>query len=376
MFPPFTRILIKIFASGFYRAHSGLLLSLFITVVIYFFFVGVLNQNHFTPDQIIVHNLKLVLTFVSDPIMTGIIFIVWLMYTVKSWQYIAGQLLVANQQFLFYSSTSFNRTKQFKSWFIVQLIVSLPIVGFGLFAVIIGIIFNYQVIPAVIPLYLLLLTSISAFLYVRLMNRLVDGDTQFYARQAVRNWPKPFFSLFLYRIFVNAKLTYGITKLISWLILIYIYDSFADVNGDLRVAGFVILGVVSAHAILIYQSHDFEKNDLSFSRNFPYSRIKLFVNFTGLYFLLLLPESLWLFTTFGLAVATELLLFGLSIALLFRSLLYGFGQSMGNYLRLVFGLFVLLYVMILFGLLWILIPVNLFVAGVVFYRNYYPSMDR
>src|SRR3990170_2588131 len=129
-----TTVLIKIFVKGFYRVHSGIFLFFFVTVLMYFFFVEVLNQTHLPPDQIILYNLMLVLTLISSPVMVALVFIVWLGFTIKSWNYITGQMLIPNNQFLFYSSTSFSKVNQFKSWFIAQLTISLPIVGYGLFS--------------------------------------------------------------------------------------------------------------------------------------------------------------------------------------------------------------------------------------------------
>lgn len=371
MLSPLTKVLIKIIAKGFYREHSGLLLFLFVTIIIYFFFINVLNQTHLTPDQIILYNSSLVLAFVSNPIMMEIVFISWLIYTIKSWQYVAGQLLAADQQFLFYSSTALNKANQFKSWFLVQLIILLPVVGYGLFALIIGIVFNHYVIPALILLYILLLTAISAVLYVRLVNRLMEADRQPYLLKITQNWRKPFFSLFLYHVFDKLKLAYILTKILSGLTITGLLYFLFDVNQDLRVAGIIILAVITAHTILIYQEHRFKETFMSFFRNLPYHRGRLFIDFSGVFLLLLLPESIWLLTNFNATIAIPALLFGLSTALLFRSLLYWFGLNMRSYLRWIGVLFLLFQLLIMSGFLWVLVPINLAVSYALFYRNYY-----
>src|SRR5690606_21267979 len=131
-------VLIKIFVRGFYRVHSGVFLFFFVTVLMYFFFIEVLNQTHLPPDQIVLYNLILVLTFISSPGMVALVFVVWFGLTVKSWNYVMGQMLIPSNQFLFYSSTSINKVNQFKSWFLTQLTISLPMVGYGIFSFIIG----------------------------------------------------------------------------------------------------------------------------------------------------------------------------------------------------------------------------------------------
>ncbi|MEO6685442.1 MAG: hypothetical protein ABIN24_05730, partial [Dyadobacter sp.] len=142
-----TKILIKTFAAGFYKVHAGLLLTLFVTLFINFFFTNVLNQTHLNQEQILLNNLKLVLTSVSNPVATGMLFLIWLGYTVKSCQYVAAQLTLNQHQFLFYSSNAMSLGKQFQTWFILQSVISIPILVLGLFAICVGFVFDYFLIP-------------------------------------------------------------------------------------------------------------------------------------------------------------------------------------------------------------------------------------
>jgi hypothetical protein len=253
----------------------------------------------------------------------------------------------------------------------VQLIILLPVIGYGLFAFIIGFLYNYYVIPGILLLYIIGLAALSAGVYVRLVNRLAEAESQSILLKITRKWQKPFFSLFIYHVFDRLKLSYVLTKLFSGVITIAILHFFADVQPDLRVAGMVMLAIIMGHAILIYQEHRFKETYMVFSRNLPYRREKLFLNFIGTYVLLLLPEGIWLFLKFNFPTGLALLLFGLSTALLFRSLLYWFGLNMRRYLKAVGGLFFLFQFIIVSGFLWLLIPLNLAVSFLLFYRYYY-----
>jgi hypothetical protein len=137
------------------------------------------------------------------------------------------------------------------------------------------------------------------------------------------------------------------------------------------VAGIAILAVITAHVVLIFEERRFEETLLGFSRNLPYNRLQLFLNFIGVCFLLLLPESIWLFSRFNPLMALQLLLAGLSIAMLFHSLLYWFGLNMDKYIQWILGLFIVLFWVIMFHLLWLLIPLNFTIAFLFFYYNYY-----
>ena len=112
---PLTRVLIKVVANGFYQEHTGLLLSLFIVIFINFFYTSVLNQTHLTEEQIIQNALKLVITTVSEPLGVVFLFSLCFLYSVKSWQYVAGRLKRVDVQFLFYSSNALSWARQVQS---------------------------------------------------------------------------------------------------------------------------------------------------------------------------------------------------------------------------------------------------------------------
>lgn len=364
-----TQLLIKTFSRGFFRVHSGMLLFLFVAVFSYCFFI--LTAGTITPDKALVFNIIFMLSFASAPIMMILVFIVWLVYTVKSWQYVAAQLRMDQYQFLFYSSTSLSKRKQFKSWFFAQLFISIPLIVYGLFSVVAGAIYGHYLIPVLIVIYLLFLNGISASLYLRLMNRIMRNEESTALNKLTNSWKKPFQILFLYDIIHRKKLAFLITKILCWAILSGVFLLFADLRNDLRIAGMAILGVAVAHTFLIYQGQRFEVQYLSFSKNFPYSRNRLYVQLILLYVLLLLPEGTWLFIRFDVITASGLFLLMLSITLLFRSLLYRIGLHMNSYLPWVFGLFILFFWIIMFQWIWVLIPMNLSLSYVLFFRNYY-----
>jgi hypothetical protein len=371
MLSPLTKVLIKIFVKGFYRVHSGLLLFFFVTIITCGFFVEVLNQTHFSPDEVIEFNLLIVLTLISSPVVLVLTFVGWIIYAIKSWNYAAAQLLIPSNQFLFYSSTSINKLDQFKSWFIVQFIIFLPIVVYGLFSFVIGIIFGYYTAPIIILLFILLLSTISAFVHVRQVNNPINVNSKSIFSRLVSGWDKPFFSLFLYHAFDRLKITLIITKFISYGIIVGGFYLLANVNDELRVASIITLGIVMTHSILLYQSYRFENSYLSFVRNFPFSKTKICSEWALMYLLLTLPENIWLLARLDVGIGVALVLFNVSTGMLIRSLLYFLGLDMRKYLYWVFYLLSLLFVAILLKLIWLLVLVNLVASFIIFNRNYY-----
>jgi len=359
---PLTNILLKIFASGFYRAHAGIL------CVGFFVMFGMVE-----PGQLLNYHKTLMLTLVSSSLMMAVVFACWLVYSIKSWHYVIGQITAVNQHFLFYSSNAFTKGRQFKSWFYLQLVLLLPISVYGVIAAGVGLAHHYYLIPLAIIAYLFLLAGLSAILYKGTVNKLVDGSTQGWMLTLSSKWRKPWFSLFIYHVFDQHKITWLVTKALSYLLITGFFLLFADVAHDIRVAGIALLAVVVAHVKLIFEERSFEEKWLSFTRNLPYSRARLFAGFAGVYFILMFPESIWLFSRFNPLTAFELLLAGISIAMLFHCLLYYIGLDMEKYMLWIFFLFVAIFWLILFKLLWMLVGLNLVVSFWVFWRWYYRS---
>jgi len=357
---PLTNILLKIFSLGFYRVHAGILAFLFLVMF------GLVE-----PGQLISYHISLMLAYITSPVMMAVVFAVWLLYTFKGWHYVAGQLFAVQQQFLFYSTTSFSKSKQLGSWFWVQATINLPVLAYAGVSCGVAIKHHYYLSAFVILLYLFVITACSAWFYVGLVNRLIDGSKQSVLITLTRNWQKPYFSLYVYHVFDQLKLTYLITKLLSYLIINGVFLLFADVSHDIRVAGIAILAIAMAHAIVIFEERKFEETYLIFSRNLPYSRFRLFYSIACVYLLLLLPEGIWLFTRFAPFMAAGLFAFGISVILLYHSFLYGLGLNMDKYMQWVPGMFVLIFWLIMFKLIWFLIPVIASIAFFIFYINYY-----
>ncbi|WP_428331084.1 hypothetical protein [Mucilaginibacter sp.] len=369
-----TNILVKVFARGFYKVHSGLLIFLFVILIGYCFFINTAGDvKLLAPGKETYFHFIILLNFVSSPGLMILFFIAWLIYTIKSWYYVSAQLSIADNQFLYYSSTASGRAKQFKSWFYMQLIISLPFVCYALLASVIGLFFQHYIMITCILLFALLLIAISALLYVKLINNLVKNKGRGWVLVISAYWRKPYFSLFIYYMFDKLKITYLLSKFLSYVIIIGVVFSFADVRTDIRVAALTVLGIVMAHAILIYQQHKFELTYLGISRNLPYGIGRIYRQHVLTYLLLLLPEGIWLFADFNPLKAAGLLILALSIIMLFHCLFYYIGLAMNKYLPWIFVLFFALSLTILFGLMWLLIPVCLVASFSVFYLNYYKA---
>ncbi|NRF37289.1 hypothetical protein [Pedobacter foliorum] len=362
-----TNVLMKIFSSGFYRMHSGILIFLFGTILCYCFFINTLGS---VPTWAFTFwNLMITLSLVSSPVIMGFFCLAALIYAVKSWQYVATQLANRNNEFLYHSASSFNKWQQFKSWFYVQFSILLPLIAYALFASIIGFNYGHYIIPVAILLYLFLLLILSVWIYIRLSNKLIDIDNSSLLMRLIRKWNKPFFLLYTLFVFDKLKITYLVTKAISWVLIIGVFAVFSDIKDGSTVPSLVVLMIVTAHTLLIYNEFRFNEKYLYFSRNFPFSITRQFLGSFLNYFILMLPEVLWFVSAFGID-SFKLLMQGFSTMILFRSLLYWIGLNMKRYLIWIFVLFNLVFLIIIYRVTWVIPTVFVPIAYLVFRKNY------
>jgi len=360
---PLTHILNRIFVRGFYQAHAGLFLFFFL------FMVGAVE-----PGQLLGYHKTLMLAFITSPLMLLVVFAVWFLYTIKCWHYVVGKITAPTQHFLYYSVNSFTKKDQLISWFIIQLSILSPVVIYGLIAVGVGLFYHFYLTPILIIAYLVVLCAASAWLYVTVVDRLVDSGSALWIMRWCSGWKKPFFSLYIYQVLNGLKIPYVITKGLSWLIITGVFQLFNDVSTDARVAGIAVLAIAVAHAVLVFEGQRFEHTYLSFSRNFPYSFIQRYVYILLTYALMILPEAVWLFSRFNPLLAMQLLLMVISVLMLLHTLIYSMGLNMDKYLQWVMGLFIVLFWIMMFKLMPVLIVGNIVLSYLIFSRHYYKDM--
>ncbi|RSK50200.1 hypothetical protein [Hymenobacter rigui] len=364
-----TRVLIRVVAKGFYRAHTGLLLSLFILLFSNFFYTNVLNQTHLTPDQIIETALKLAISSVSEPQGAAIFAVLLWAYSAKTWQYARARLQAPDTTFLYYSLNALPQPRQLRAWAVVQLVMVLPLLVMGAYAILVGVAYGYWLVPLLVPAYLLALTAYGARLYYRLTNHLHSEPAASVGPRWLRRWPKPLFSLFLFELLTRQRVAFVVTKVAAVVSIALLFGVFPDSHSDARLLGIVGLCVALIHAVLVYQSNEFELTYLRFARNLPYGKNRQFGQQVALFSLLLLPEMLWIIYFSGLPQALLGLLMMVSVTLLFRAVLYQTGRRMNRYLRIVFGLFMGFLLLGLFGYTAVLAVGSLLAAWVMQLRH-------
>jgi hypothetical protein len=371
MMRPVAHVLIRIFAYRFYKANAGLFLFLFVTVVMSFFFMNVLNETHLEPTDRIKYNLIFTLSFMASPHISIIVFAGWAIYTMRSWTFVLKQTQLPEQQFLKYSVTGASKLQQYADWCLVQGVLSLPVFVYALFCWIVGLIYHYYLIPVLLAAYGVLVILVSAGLYVGYTNRLGSDVGRWWLLTLTRRWKKPLFSLYLYDLFHTQKLMLVITKVFSWMILTGGILLFGSLTADARMGGMIMLLLALGHLAVLYQWQQFENLYLSFLPNLPWSRFKRYGHALLAYVLLTLPEAIWMLKQRDLKTALGLLVLHVSVAMLLRSYLYVIPLSMAKFVTAAFYGFIVLFLAIVSGWMWWLTPAIAVLSVAVFYRAYY-----
>jgi hypothetical protein len=364
-----TRVLIQVVGAGFYRAHSGLIIFLFVAFISYCFFINILN--HVPPGELVYYNLILMLSFVSTPLMTSLVFLGWLLYTLKVMSFVEAQLKTSKLQFIFYNMMAYSKRSQLRSWFIVHGFMLMPILIYAIYAISVGLIFHYTIIPVIIFVFTVMLIFISAIFSVRMIHRYITIGYTSRLLSLTRKWPKPSWAHPLYWVLHEGKLSWFITKglsfsLIAGLSLIKL-DEF-----DRRIAALVGVGIAMCHSVLVYQVFRKEESCFSISRNVPVHRLLIYARLFSSSMLFLLPEVSVMLFLFPFFWSVQLILFISALLLFFRCLLYRVGLDMNVYLPWMLGVFVTLYLLIMFKVhLLLLIALILSLSYFLFNRYYY-----
>lgn len=368
-----THTLLKIFAFRFFREHSGLLLFFFVVILNYCFFIK--TAGVYREEDSVFYHLMLVMSFIVTPLIMLVVFVFWLIYTFKSWQFVSRQLQLEQHQFLFYSITSASRISLFRSWLVVQLVISIPFLGYWMLAMILGLIYHSYIIPLITLSYILLIAILSALVYLSMLSKVrKHGQSGLLHRLSIR-WKKSYFMLFIYQVVHQHKLIYLLSKVFSGLIITGMLTFFNDFSADNRIIAFIVLGIVILHSFLIYQEHAFQERYLGFWRNLPFSRVVLYFGFFPVYIILLLPEMCWVLFHYSPEVTVSMLMFGSGVCFLLRSLVYYTGLNIYKYLMYVFILFISLFYALMSGEIMITSVAIYIISFFIFYTRYYRVKD-
>lgn len=365
-----TKILYKIFVKGFYKVHAGQLLFLFGTILTYLFYIQVLSDDHITTQETIFYNLSFILTIISSPILGVLMMFVFLIFSLKSYNYISAQISQPTNFFLFYSANSLRKSQQLKSWFICQILIAFPIIIYILFSIIVGWVYGFYLLPLFFLGFVIGISLLSAFFYTILVNNPIRAYNSGIVVKLTRRWKKNLIIIPLLNLFDKQLITLFITKLIAVVLPLGLIKILSDIN-QIALAAFVALIMAVSNAVLIFEIYRFERKYLSFALNFPTKPSRTFLQWLLTISVLALPEIItlkYLFLWESFLCALSILI---SLCLLLKSILLIVSENMRSFLYTVFMLLFLSVIFIQFGANQFLGLIYFLISYIVFYRKNY-----
>jgi len=327
------KLLINTLAKAFYQQHAG-----FFLVGIYILF-GVVE-----PSQLIGYQKALLLAGITSPVGLAVVFVAWLLYSLKVLFFVRQKLAEAQYSFV-RETAALDVKSQFKLWLKLFLVMLLPI-GVYVF-LLIALSFKYHLLWSAISIVLVF--SALCFALSWLTLRLVTFGFLKQERKQLSTGIKvkrPFFSWPIFYLLNEQPLMLLMCKGLSFIFFKGMLWMFADVGNDSRVVLVGMLASVLCHAVLIYSVLKFDISHLNFVKSMPVSLLKRVFNWLLIFAIVLIPE--WVFAIAAAHTTVyaflSVCLFGLASLLLMLSLLYLVKLDMDRYLKwLLFFFFIAMW---------------------------------
>lgn len=357
----------KSFVAGFYSAHSGLLLAGFAMLVSYFFLINTLGTVQ--ADVITYWQFFFAIKIASDPVFLAGFCLMYLLYVLKANHYVYAQLQLPKYSFLAQSLTCLPQSAQLMVWVSVYLQISLPLVVFTGYFLIVGSLFGHFMLPLMLMLFGAGLTLWSSIITHRNLSHPMETNVHVILRLIFER-EKPISALYLFEVIHRSKISLLLSKILSCLLLFAVPKLVDLQEQDNRIFLFTGSMVVMAHAALVYQERNFNQRYLGFLLNLPIRFMKRFFYPLLAYVVFLLPELLSIIFAFPLASAVGVVLFVFSMLSLFRSLASIPNLRVKGFLVAIFSVFFVFYLLMMFGLGWYAIPFSLLASLALFAKNY------
>jgi len=301
--------------------------------------------------QLITYHYGLLLGIVSN---TGGLLLglsLWLLYNFKCVWYILATLNNEEFAFLYQSLGSIDGARQRRIWLSVHAGIYAPVLLYGSLAVVVAVTKQYYAAAIILAMFNVLMCYGPVWIYYYLLQH--PGAEFFYHRWQQwlhRHFHKPLPLFYVYELATRRTRSLLVLKIFSCVVLLATFSLMKENAYDVRAVLTGMLIAALLHTIVVFDHRHFEDQFLVFTRALPLPLWKRYGALGITYGVLLLPElGLLMIHTFPHSSWHWLLiiLFAISVLLMFRCLLYFPRLDQDKYLRWVFIIFCVLLFMIL-----------------------------
>ena len=368
---PVSNILSRSITLPFYRQNAGLLLFLF------FLLFGTQPSLY----HILTFHYALIKSVLNLDSFFLLTLAVWALYAFKVIFFITGCLKKESYDFIF-GMNEVDAVKKF--WYLFRMMVLLlaPALLYGMVVITIAVKEKLWTGASVVLLSMIVLLFLTTYIIYLIWEK-AKGLQELSKSKITLPViiPVSLFRFCLRFIFQRQFLALLITKLLSFSI-IYFFTRIESQLFENRMLWLIFITALIGHSFIIYRVFHFIEQDLGLYRNMPVKATLLLLTLFLLYCILLLPEA-W--ALLGVAINQHnwqdygwMLLTGPSLLLLINSLLYTEDMKMEEFLKLLFGIWI---VFILFSLSknhWLIPLICILFGTIIFlmsYRRYEKDME-
>lgn len=353
------KLLIRTLGLTFYQQHAGLF-------IVFFYLLFGMIQGY----DLISFHIALLVSICSSPINLCLLFLFWLLYSAKCLHFVKLKLKLDEYSFT-NTLSSLRKEKQLKAWLRLYAFLLLPILIYSMFVLVTAIKHNYyySALASIFAMFVLL--GSLTFQTYRLTNfAFVVTKKWLVSPTLVLN--KPFWSWPIFYLLTEQRLVLVVCKVVSIFFFKAVLWIFADVGNDVRVFLTATLAMVLSHATLVLHLVKFDAVYAGFAKQLPIGSLRRFFQWFLVFFILLLPEFLLMFTNREIKIldATACFAFSMAMMLFLQSLVYALKANMDKYMRLLLFFFFITMLAILAGY-FVVFTIAIFILSIVFLlRNY------
>lgn len=281
-------------------------------------------------------------------------FSIWLLYTLKTVQYVLKTLKEPQHEFL-YLLRLLPVPIQLLSLMAVQVSLLGPVLVYGLFVISQGVLQHTWGSIGLILLFLALIATFPVFMYLRTLRHPNAYQNIVRVSYFVNlRFTKPYTLFFVQYLLQHQRMLLLLTKAFTVLVLLGVCWLYPTDDYDERLLSLGLLLAGLAQVSIAFQFHQFEQQYLLIYRNLPLTVLQRFGRYALVYSLLWIPEIAVLLRNLPSEVsytyALEAIAFGLGLTLLNHHYFYYKPRSLEDSMQGVFWALIGFFFLIMFRL--------------------------
>ena len=351
------QVLEKLFVRSFYKANAGFFLFFF------FLFFGVVQGG-----SLVSYHLSLMTGILGSSTTLLVVLVCWLFYHGKCTAFFLRIINSEEGKFLF-NLQAIESPQQWLYFLLLYLLVYAPVLVYSFVLVWVG----YSKGTILSATVLLLFQALSVVFFTGVINYRLNHWLQKIEWPVLRLRFQKHFCFYVFFYFMQKRKNLLLLLKLFSLSLLYLVLVWNRGTYDNDAFLLFYLVLLLAHAALPYFAVQFLEKEFAVSRNLPLTLGKRFLAFLLPYFLLLLPECLYILLLADAFSAVQRLAYCVNLLAslwLLTAFLYSEAQRKEEYLKASFAVVFLSIFLLHVQAFWLWIVVQFVIATILFVSGY------